>query len=311
MQKIELKEGQELPEKTVLTIGNFDGIHLGHRELFKSLIAQAKSHQCKSAVLTFFPHPVQVLYPERHLERMFDLRDMEEVAEGMGVDFLIEQKFDLHFAHLSAVDFMQKFVLERLKAQFLVVGYDFNFGRGREGDLGFITRFCQSHQMGLEIVPPFQVAGMTVSSSKIRNELKLGDLDRVRAFLGRNYYLRGTVIQGFQRGRTIGVPTANIKPNIQFVPRLGVYASEIWIGNQKYQGITNIGVNPTVSNNRDLKVETHLFSFSQDIYNQEIRVELLKFIRDEKKFSSVDVLKQQIDIDIALVKEWMQRGEIG
>lgn len=286
----------------VLTIGNFDGVHRGHQELLRRLQAQSQSRAVPSALLTFYPHPVQVLYPERKLERMFDLEDLRGVAESFGVDYLIEKEFTFDFAAQRAQEFLKNVVQGHLRAKSLVVGYDFSFGRSREGGLPAMADFCEKNQMGLEIVAPVQVAGETVSSSKVRNELKLGELDKVREFLGRNYYLRGVVERGFQRGRTIGVPTANIRPKINFVPRLGVYASRIHYAGMKLQGITNIGVNPTVSDEHVLKVETHLFAFSKDIYGEEIQVELLEFIRDEKKFAGVEELKAQIAKDIERVK---------
>lgn len=296
-----LPEGENWSD-CVLTIGNFDGVHRGHQELLKRLQVQAKSRKVASALLTFYPHPVQVLYPERKLERMFDLEDLREVAESFGVDYLIEKEFTHDFAAMRAQEFLKNVVKDKLRAKSLVVGYDFSFGRSREGGLPAMAEFCEKNQMGLEIVAPVHVGGITVSSSKIRNELKLGDLKKAHEFLGRNYYLRGVVEKGFQRGRTIGVPTANIRPRISFVPRLGVYASRIHYAGMRLQGITNIGVNPTVTDDLVLKVETHLFSFSKDIYGEEIKVELLEFIRDEKKFSSIEELKAQIFRDIEQVK---------
>ncbi|MFP5518862.1 MAG: bifunctional riboflavin kinase/FAD synthetase [Bdellovibrionia bacterium] len=283
---------------TVLTIGNYDGVHLGHQELLKCLVNEAAFFKVPSVVITFNPHPVKVLYPQRKTERLFDFQDQQEQMEKLGVDFCIIQKFSKEFSQLSAEDFFKDYLIKYLRPKTIVVGHDFSFGSQRTGNLDFLERHCSENGIKLIIIPPFKLRGAPVSSSRIRQALKAGELSEVKACLGRDFYLRGTVEKGFQRGRTIGVPTANITPDIEFVPRLGVYFTLAWIQGVAKPSITNIGMNPTVSDTTNLKIETHIFDFSEQIYDQPIAVSLLKFWRDERKFSGIEELKQQIQLDL-------------
>lgn len=286
-------------KSSCVTIGNFDGVHLGHQELIKTLVIQAKKYNVPSVVCTFKPHPRAVLYPDRPTHRLFDHRDQFEVLEQLGVDYLIEEKFTKDFSLMSAEEFLQSYVQRYFKPVHLVVGHDFNFGKDRAGDLHFIESFCKSHQIGVSLQSAFEKNGQIVSSSLIRKLLEHGNLETVEELLGRKYYLRGPVRLGYQRGRTIGVPTANISPEIEFVPRKGVYFTKVFWNEKVLPAITNIGFNPTFQNKDSyLKVETHLFDFHQDIYGEQIKVELWKFHRDEIQFPSVDQLKMQIYKDI-------------
>jgi riboflavin kinase/FMN adenylyltransferase len=289
---------------SVVSIGNFDGVHLGHQKLLRQAVHEAKTLALPVVVFTFYPHPVSVLYPERKTQKLFDLRDQREQLDRLGVTHLIEQEFTHNFAKLSASDFLQFYLLEKLKVKTLVVGYDFFFGANRQGDIPFLQRLCADHGIKLVVVAAHQEDDGIVSSTRIRDQLKAGDLSTVYALLGRNYYLRGIVHHGDARGRSIGVPTANMTPTVDFVPRRGVYITQTHLKGKSYQSITNIGINPTFhsENEPSIKTETHLFDFNEDIYGQEIQVDLLQFVRDEKKFSGVQELLTQIHADIAQAK---------
>lgn len=296
-------------QSSIVTLGNFDGVHLGHQELLRSLTGEAKAFGVPSVVVTFDPHPVQVLYPDRKLEKLFDGDDQLEQLTQWGVDFCIVQSFTKDFSEISAEVFLQDYLLRILKAQTIVVGHDFSFGKNRQGQLKDLELFCAAHGIKLIIVPPFKLEGRVVSSSRIREGLKSGNLEDVCRCLNRPYYYKGRVVKGHARGRTIGVPTANIEPMVSFQPRYGVYFCDVWIIKspseiRKCAGITNIGVNPTVSSETQLKIETHLFQFYEEIYGAMLRVELLKFHRDEQKFADFGKLKEQINFDLQAAHDY-------
>lgn len=287
-----------------LTIGNFDGVHLGHQQLLHSLKAKADELKILSAVMTFFPHPIQVLHPERKLERMFDQRDLSEVLYGHGINYLFEQSFDLEFSFLTPQHFVEELLIKKLRVKALVVGHDFAFGRARSGDLSVLEKICRDKNVSLTVLPPYEKNNTVISSTLIRQKLKEGEVGEAKALLGRPFYFRGLIQKGFQRGRTLGVPTANLFPDVSYVPRLGVYVTQSYLFGRYYNGITNVGFNPTVSDEKQIRVETHLFDFNQDVYGKEIRVEFLKFLRDEKKFINLEELKKQIFFDIDEAKRY-------
>lgn len=291
---------QSLPhlEGSVLTVGNFDGVHLGHQKLLEELVLKAKNLNLPSVVCTFKPHPRTVLRPDLPVHRLFDYNDQAECMESLGVDYLIEEKFTKDFSLMNAEEFLDLYIVRYFKPKHMVVGYDFNFGKDRSGGKDFLKAYCVKNNIGLTVVEAYEKHGQIVSSSSIRKLLEHGDLQRAEEFLGRKYYLRGPVRVGFKRGRQIGVPTANVSPDIEFVPRKGVYFSTVYWKDKTFNSITNIGYNPTFENdNSYLKVETHIFDFNQEIYGEQIKVELLQFHRDEMKFAGVDALKQQIEKD--------------
>ncbi len=300
-------QDQALPhfKSTVLTIGNFDGVHRGHQMLMKELITQARLSKAPSVVCTFRPHPRTILNPVKPYPRLFDYRDQAEVMGELGIDYLIEEKFSKDFSRMTAGQFLEDYIENIFHPVHLVIGYDFNFGKSREGNAEFLQEFCEHKKWKLTVVDAYEQDGQIVSSSQIRKLLEHGDLKKAEQYLGRPYYLRGPVRLGYQRGRTLGVPTANISPEIDFVPRQGVYFSWAYLKDKKYPSITNIGYNPTFEQaDSYLKVETHLFNFDEDIYGEHLKVELCQFHRDEIKFSSFDLLKEQIYKDLALGKNY-------
>jgi len=291
---------------SVVKIGNFDGVHLGHQQLVESVVREARYYNVPAVVYTFNPHPVKVLNPERATYRLFDLRDQQEQFQQQGIDYVIIEEFTKNFSQVSAQDFLDKYIVNLLHPKTLVVGHDFSFGADRSGNIPFLERYCAEKGIRLIIIPPFQKNSEVVSSSRIREKLKNGLVEEANNLLGRTYYLRGHVEKGFQRGRTIGVPTANIHPDVEFIPRKGVYCTLTRFGGHMHPSITNIGVNPTFQENGKgpIKIETHLFDFDAQLYGMEVEVFLLHFIRDEMKFSGFEELRTRIHQDIAIAREY-------
>lgn len=291
---------------SVVTIGNFDGVHLGHQQLIENVVREAQYFGVPSVVYTFHPHPVKVLHPERATYRLFDLKDQQEQFEKRGVENVIIEEFTKDFAKVTPQEFLDQYILAQLHPKTLVVGHDFNFGADRAGNIPFLEKYCAEKGIRLIIIPPFQLAGQVVSSTRIREYLKNGEVGKANELLGRTYYVRGHVEKGFQRGRTIGVPTANIHPDVEFVPRQGVYCTLTRIGAHMHPSITNIGVNPTFHENGKgpVKIETHLFDFDAHLYGVEVEVYLKHFLRDERKFSGIEELKKQIHLDMAQARKY-------
>ncbi len=300
---------QALPhfKSSVLTIGSFDGVHLGHQKLLSILVEKARENNTVSIACTFRPHPRTILKPLEPHHRLFDYKDQFEMISRLGVTYLVEEKFSKDFSLMSAEQFLTSYVEKIFNPVHLVVGYDFSFGKSREGNIEFLKDYCAKKQIGLTVVEPYELNGQIVSSSQIRNFLEHGELAKAQEFLGRPYYLRGPVRVGYKRGRTLGTPTANISPEIEFVPRKGVYFTWAYLDDKKYPSISNIGYNPTFENSDSyLRVETHIFDFDQDIYGEHLRIELIKFQRDEIKFNSLEALKHQIANDIKSAHEYFK-----
>lgn len=292
-------------KSSVLTVGNFDGLHLGHQRLITKLLQVARENNTVSVVCTFRPHPRTVLKPNEPHHKLFDYRDQVEVLTQMGVDYLVEEKFSKDFSLMSAEDFFLNYLIKIFNPVHIVVGYDFSFGKSRTGNIEFLKKYCEQKGIGLSVVDAYLQDGQIISSTQLRLLLEHGQVQKVCEYLGRPYYLRGPVRVGNKRGRTIGTPTANISPEIEFAPRKGVYFTWAYIKDKKYPSITNIGVNPTFENSDAyLKVETHIFNFNEDIYGEHMRIELMHFHRDEMKFSSIDRLKIQINNDIIEAKKF-------
>lgn len=287
-------------ESSVVTIGNFDGVHLGHQQLIENVVREAQYYGVPSVVYTFHPHPVKVLHPERATYRLFDLKDQQEQFQERGIEYVIIEEFTREFSQVSPQDFLDRYIVSRLHPKTLVVGHDFSFGADRAGNIPFLEKYCAEKGIRLIIIPPFQYQGAVVSSTRIREALKNGEVEKAHELLGRTYYMRGHVEKGFQRGRTIGVPTANIHPDVEFIPRQGVYCTLTKFGGHLHPSVTNIGVNPTFQENGkgQIKIETHLFDFDAHLYGLEVEVYLLHFIRDEMKFSGIEELKAQIQKDM-------------
>lgn len=292
----------QFKESTCLTIGNFDGVHIGHQALVRSLTENAKSKNQKSVVLTFNPHPLEVLHPESQLRRLFDINDQQRMFSQLGVDYLVVQKFTKDLAKLPANDFFIKYLVETLKVKHLIIGHDFQFGKNREAGENELAQLCSERKIELTVVPPVVCRDQVVSSTLIRNNLELGKLKLANEMLGRAYYLSGTVVRGDQRGRTIGFPTANLDPTVEPFLKIGVYQTMAYFDGQVRPSITNVGYHPTFHVAKKVKIETHILDYDGDLYDHQMRVEFLDYIRGEQKFESLQALISQINADIVWVR---------
>jgi riboflavin kinase/FMN adenylyltransferase len=288
-----------------LTIGSFDGVHRGHQEIIRRLVAGAHTNASQAAVLTFFPHPAVVL---RGVNGPFYLTSPEERAAligSLGIDFIIIQQFDRQLAGTSARDYVMK-LKEHVGIQQLLVGQDFALGRGREGNIPTLRQL--GNEFGFEVVvnQPVLLEGQVISSSQIRSELTAGNVERANQLIGRSYRITGEVIPGDGRGHTIGIPTANLNPwHEQLLPGAGVYACQAWTADDKvYQAATNIGVRPTFDGSGSYQhVEAHLLDYTGDLYGQNIHLDFLTRLRGEQKFASAQALVAQIQEDITKIRQ--------
>jgi riboflavin kinase/FMN adenylyltransferase len=304
---------------TVLTIGNFDGVHLGHRELIRRTVEMAQRHQAETAVLTFEPHPLMALRPDLGLKRLYDPDDRAEQMQALGVDLLVVEPFSREFSQLAPDRFFAEVILRAFSPRALVVGYDFSFGANRSGGTDFLRERCQAAGLEFAVVPPVHVGSGVVSSTRIRQALSEGDAEAAQAMLGRPYSLRGIVKKGAGRGRAIGIPTANLDLTVECPLRGGVYVAWAKLRGRKEAALVNIGQNPTFNDGPALHVEAHLPEFkvsvdpdprAQDLYGERLEIEFIARLRDEKKFSGVEALVGQIrqDIDIGLQRLRQQHG---
>jgi riboflavin kinase/FMN adenylyltransferase len=295
------------PVRPFVTIGNFDGVHLGHQILFSEVVSKAYRHRGTSVAITFDPHPLQVVRPEIGIKLISTSEQKAELIQMADIDILIVLPFTQELAATTADTFIDK-LLEKVGITELVVGYDYAFGRGRQGDISFIKGKGAGEGFHVSVVEAYHVDDMLVSSSKIRELVKEGRMRDVRRLLGRYYQIRGEVKIGKQRGGSlIGFPTANLRIAPEdLCPKHGVYVTQVAYGGKCYGGVLNIGRNPTFTDTGQdcgISAETHIFDFNQDIYGKPIKVNLLRFLRDEQKFSGPEELSKQISEDIDKAKQ--------
>ncbi len=295
-------EVHEAPKNAVVTIGNFDGVHVGHQELVKRVCAHAVKIMGTAVAITFRPHPHIVLRPTEAPLLLTTYEEKAELLTHYGIQQVIEEPFSREFSNITPDQFVNQFLVHKLEAKALYLGYDFAFGKERSGSVETLQRLAAARGLDIEVVAPRKVRDLPVSSSLIRKSLEQGSIDFVNECLGRPFSLRGLVWRGEGRGRTIGVPTANLQTENRKYPRVGVYATRTkWRGSW-YLSISNIGYNPTFKGDGSdlpLKIETHLFDFSADMYGDEIEVEFHAFLRPEQKFSGVEALVAQMQLDFA------------
>ena len=289
---------------SIVTTGTFDGVHKGHAQILSKLVSEAKANYAKSVVLTFFPHPRLVLFPDDNdLKQINTLNERINLLREAGVDYLIVQEFTKEFSRLSALEYARNVLAEKLKTKKIIVGYDHRFGRNREGSFEQLKEFGTMFGFEVEEISKQMVEELAVSSTKVRNAIIEGDIMLANSLLNYSFYLTGKVVQGNNLGRTIGFPTANIFVNESYklIPHNGVYAVTVSVKNQKYKGMMNIGIRPTVEG-RTRTIEVNILDFNTEIYNEEIKIEFQRKIRDEVKFASIDDLKAQLKLDEAFVR---------
>ncbi|MBJ6366798.1 bifunctional riboflavin kinase/FAD synthetase [Snuella sedimenti] len=288
---------------TIVTIGTFDGVHMGHQKIVKRLIKTAKQDGLRSVILTFFPHPRMVLQTDTNIKLINTIDERREILETLGLDYLIIQKFTPEFSRLSAEDFVKQILVDKLRAKKVIIGYDHRFGRNRNASIEDMKAFGDVYGFEVEEISAQDIDDVAVSSTKIRKALNAGDIAKVNAFLGYKFMLTGIVVKGKGLGRQFEFPTANIhiEEPYKLIPKYGAYVVMTTINGEKLYGMMNIGMNPTVQGDKET-IEVHFFNFNDDIYNHKIKVSILHRLRDEQKFESIDDLKTQLlkDKEIAL-----------
>jgi riboflavin kinase / FMN adenylyltransferase len=288
----------------VVTIGTFDGVHLGHQKILKRLTEKAKEVGGESVVLTFWPHPRLVVSPnDDNLKLLTTIDEKTEILEKLDLDHLLILPFTREFSDLSAEKYIEDVLLEAIGTSTLVIGYDHRFGKNREGGIDYLIKNASRYKIEIEEISRQELEKITISSTKIRKSLEIGEIRAANELLNRNYSFDGPVVKGRQLGRTIGFPTANIsvQKNYKLIPKNGVYSTKIFLRNEVFYGIMNIGNRPTVDGIGRTQ-EVHIFDFQDDIYGEVIKVEVLDFIREENKFDSIQELIKQIELDCITAK---------
>jgi riboflavin kinase/FMN adenylyltransferase len=311
---MEIIGGNQLLEKifphVVLTIGNFDGLHLGHQKIIELVLENSRRRKGTAVVYTFRPHPQVALRSAAQLPRLLTYDEKLQLLEKVGLDVAIEEPFTREFSNREPSQFFYEVLLKRLHSELIIVGHDFAFGNGRHGHLEALDRLCKASGVELIVVPPQRILGEVVSSSRIRQCLLQGQVDLAEKLLGRPFFYRGVVMKGAGRGRTLGFPTANLKLEDKLILPYGAYATFARVENELYSSVTNVGVRPTFhSGGVDLPalVETHFYDTSVQLYGAEIEVEFIARLRSEMKFENIEGLKRQITKDIQTAKEILER----
>jgi riboflavin kinase/FMN adenylyltransferase len=295
-------------QKTILTIGTFDGVHLGHQKILHKIAEQAGLFNYESVVLTFFPHPRMVLGKDTTIKLLNTLEEKEKLIEKTGIDHLIIQKFDEAFSNLSAADFVKQILVDKLNSGKIIIGYDHKFGKGRTADINNLIEFGKQFNFEVEEISAEEIGDIAVSSTKIRKALLEGNIQLVNQYLGYTFEFTGKVIEGKKIGRTIQFPTANIsiEKNYKLLPKNGVYIITSKIDNINYHGMMNIGTNPTLGENQQT-IEVHFFDFNQNIYNKKLTIKVLDKIREEQKFDSLEALQLQLNKDQTFSKSYFDK----
>ena len=287
-------------KKTIVTLGTFDGVHLGHTVILDRICNIAKQENLESVVLTFFPHPRLIVSNDSEIKLLNTMAEKAKLLEQKGIQNFIIHPFDKLFSELSPSEFVKQILIKQLNIQKIIIGYDHKFGKNRAADFNDLIAFGNEFGFDVEEIPAKQVDEVSVSSTKIRNSLLEGNISLANDYLGYSYMLSGIVVKGNQLGRTIGFPTANIQisENYKLIPKNGVYMITTILNNKIIFGMMNIGVKPTLGENL-LSIEVHLLHFSEDIYGHKIQVNVIEQLREEQKFESFEALKLQLEMDKA------------
>lgn len=285
---------------TIVTIGTFDGVHLGHQKILKKLVELKNKNGGETLLFTFDPHPRKVLFPEqRDLKLITTTQEKCELLKQFGIDNILVFPFTIEFSKMSAEDYISNIISETLKTKTLVIGYDHRFGSNREGNIETLKQVSSNYNFDLIEIPAQEINQLNISSTRIRKAIEEGEIEVANSFLGYSFFMSGIVIKGKQLGRTIGYPTANIEllDLDKIKPKTGVYAVNIIIDQINFKGMLNVGYNPTTDSDRIQKIEVNIFDFNKDIYGKIIKIEFIKHLRNEVKFANLDELKEQLAKD--------------
>ncbi len=285
-----------------VALGNFDGVHLGHQRILKRLREVAETIHGEALVVTFEPHPLKVLRPDRCPPLLTPLQTKIALIEQAGIEKILCLEFTKKFSELSPLEFVRNILVEKVKARRVIIGYNYHFGKGKKGNAETLKEICRTFQIEVEVVEALTIDKTPVSSSAIRELIQQGDVEKASQLLGRNYGIIGKVVEGSKRGHALGFPTANLRISDELYPKIGVYAVEIIWNKRRFKGVANIGRNPTfqVKGTESLTLEVYILNFNSEIYGDEIQVNFIRRIRDEVRFASASELVSQIQKDI----EW-------
>ena len=295
-------------KKTILTLGTFDGVHIGHRKILEKVTQNTENRKYESLVLTFFPHPRMVLQGQSEVKLLNTISEKIELLEKIGIQNLVIHPFDESFSRLTAEDFVKNVLVNQFNIQKIIIGHDHRFGRNRTANIDDLISFGKQYNFEVEQISVQEIKDVSISSTKIRKALIEGNMALANEYLGYNYFLTGTILKGKQLGRTIGFPTANFKieEDYKLIPRNGAYVVKSVFNEKAVFGMMNIGYNPTIGEG-NLSIEIHYFDFDADLYDQKIAVSLLEYLRPEKKFDSVSLLKEQLEKDVDSALYYIQK----
>lgn len=285
-------------KKTILTLGTFDGVHIGHKKILERITQNTENGKYESLVLTFFPHPRMVLQEKSEIKLLNTISEKTKLLEATGIENLIIHPFDESFSRLTAEEFVHSILVDQFHIHKIIIGHDHRFGRNRTANIDNLIAFGAEYGFEVEQITAQEIQDVSVSSTKIRKALQEGNMNLANDYLGYDYFLTGEVVKGKQLGRTIGFPTANIQIDEEYklIPKNGVYVVKAFIDDLEIYGMMNIGFNPTL-NGQKQTIEVNLFDFDADIYGKKIEVSLLQYLREEQKFGSLDLLKAQLNKD--------------
>ncbi len=286
-------------DNNIVTLGTFDGIHLGHKKIIKEVVNKAADYGAESFLITFHPHPRKIISRGHNIKLLNTSTEKLEMFKSLGIKNLLIINFTKEFSKLSPDAFIDNYIVNGVGAKEVIIGYDHHFGKGRGGDIGFLKNKGIKSDFKVTIIPGFEIENVVVSSSKIRNALLTGNITTANKYLGRLYSFSGTVVQGDKRGRELGFPTANlrIENEDKLLPAIGIYAVEFIVKGNIYQGLLSIGKRPTFYDSGEIVPEVYVFDFNEDIYNENVIVNLVERIRGEEKFSSAEELIEQMKKD--------------
>jgi len=285
-------------KQTILTIGTFDGVHLGHQRILKKLLKESFNNDLQSTVLTFFPHPRTILNPSEPLKLINSIDERIELFKRSRVENLIIHSFDKKFSEYDPEKYVSEILVQKLNAKIILIGHDHKFGRNRSADINDLIEFGKKYDFNVLEIKAEELNDIAISSTIIRNSLNNGKINNANTYLGYDFSISGIVIKGNKIGKTIGFPTANIEVDFEdkLIPKNGVYLVYSYINNKKFFGMMNIGIKPTINENKK-SIEVNLFDFNENLYDKPIRVHLTEFLRDEVKFDSLEQLKGQLEKD--------------
>lgn len=308
--KIKSASDYNILSDSIVTIGTFDGVHHGHQKIINRLTKIAKKDGLKAVVLTFFPHPRMVLQKDAGIKLINTIDEKANLLNDFGVDHLVIKEFTQEFSRLSALEYVRDVLVKKLHVKHIIIGYDHHFGRNRTANIDDLKEFGEIYDFQVTEITAQEVNEVAVSSTKIRKALIAGDIKTANQFLGYNYMLNGNVVKGKGLGKQISFPTANlnIEEDYKLIPKDGVYVVKANLENTEVFGMMNIGVNPTVDSSNTQSIEIHFFDFNKNIYDQNIKVEILERLRDEQKFDSIKELKDQLQKDKQLAIEYINNA---